>query len=87
MLISELYSAQEVSEYLLPLAMALAEDKVSQVRQESYHLVSFIPNLIYAYIVFKLLRNFIYTLGTAMWKCAIWVCSNRDGKEGWVLSN
>ena len=40
MLISELYSAQEVSEYLLPLAMALAEDKVSQVRNESYHLVS-----------------------------------------------
>ena len=39
-LISELYSAPEVSEYLLPIAMALAEDRVSEVRQESYHLVS-----------------------------------------------
>lgn len=39
-LISELYSAAEVSEYLLPIAMALAEDRVSEVRQEAYHLVS-----------------------------------------------
>ena len=44
-LISELYAAQEVSEYLLPIAMALAEDKVSEVRQESYHLVSLADKL------------------------------------------
>ncbi|XP_045192061.2 serine/threonine-protein phosphatase 4 regulatory subunit 1-like isoform X1 [Mercenaria mercenaria] len=39
-LISELYSAQEISEYLLPMALALAEDKVSEVRADAYHLVS-----------------------------------------------
>lgn len=39
-LISELYSAQQISEYLLPMAMALAEDKVSEVRVNAHHLVS-----------------------------------------------
>ncbi|XP_060601846.1 LOW QUALITY PROTEIN: serine/threonine-protein phosphatase 4 regulatory subunit 1-like [Ruditapes philippinarum] len=39
-LISELYSASEVSDYLLPMGLALAEDKVSEVRADAYHLVS-----------------------------------------------
>ncbi|KAL4234722.1 Serine/threonine-protein phosphatase 4 regulatory subunit 1 [Mactra antiquata] len=38
-LISELYSAQEVSEFLLPMAMLLAEDRVAEVRTDAYHLV------------------------------------------------
>ena len=39
-LISELYGAQEVHDYLLPLGIALAADKVSEVRADAYHLVS-----------------------------------------------
>ena len=39
MLTSELFSADEVSKYLLPLSITLAEDKVSEVRQMAFRLV------------------------------------------------
>ncbi|KAL5021325.1 hypothetical protein ScPMuIL_000480 [Solemya velum] len=41
-LISELYSAYEVSEYLLPIGIALIGDRVSEVRLVSYRLISII---------------------------------------------
>ncbi|XP_069112573.1 serine/threonine-protein phosphatase 4 regulatory subunit 1-like isoform X2 [Argopecten irradians] len=40
MLMSELFSAHEVSHYLLPLGITLAEDKVSEVRQAAFRLLS-----------------------------------------------
>ncbi|XP_052816224.1 serine/threonine-protein phosphatase 4 regulatory subunit 1-like isoform X2 [Mya arenaria] len=39
-LISELYSASEISDHLLPMALSLAEDRVAEVRIDAYHLVS-----------------------------------------------
>ncbi|XP_052229357.1 serine/threonine-protein phosphatase 4 regulatory subunit 1-like isoform X1 [Dreissena polymorpha] len=39
-LIAELYSATEISDHLLPMAIALAEDKVAEVRLDAYHLIS-----------------------------------------------
>ncbi|XP_060074530.1 serine/threonine-protein phosphatase 4 regulatory subunit 1-like isoform X2 [Ylistrum balloti] len=40
MLMSELFSAHEVSHYLLPLGITLAEDKVAEVRQAAFRLLS-----------------------------------------------
>ncbi|XP_021372324.1 serine/threonine-protein phosphatase 4 regulatory subunit 1-like isoform X2 [Mizuhopecten yessoensis] len=40
MLMSELFSADEVSRYLLPLGITLAEDKVAEVRQAAFRLLS-----------------------------------------------
>lgn len=41
-LISELYSVQEISQYLLPLGLSLAEDRVSEVRNIANRLISVI---------------------------------------------
>ena len=40
LLLNDLYSPEDISEHLLPVALALAEDKVAEVRLVAYKVVS-----------------------------------------------
>lgn len=66
-LLVELYNEEELGEYICPVALELASDKVADVRENSYNLVCILLRKLYEYEDQRLFHKFvlsIITLGT-----------------------
>ncbi|KAK3085905.1 hypothetical protein FSP39_010290 [Pinctada imbricata] len=72
MLISELYGAKEISQYLLPLGLALCEDRVAEVRDISYCLMSAMIKRLSDDGDVKLISSLLNELVLKFAKCEKW---------------